>query len=60
MEKQVQENAYDISTFSILLKERKYRLSTVQATDAMIADYMTKPLVGTKFIHFREQIMNSK
>jgi hypothetical protein len=26
----------------------------------MIADYMTKPLVGTKFIHFRQQIMNSK
>ena len=28
-------------------------------TDAMIADYMTKPLVGAKFFHFREQIMHT-
>jgi hypothetical protein len=27
-------------------------------TDAMIADYMTKPLVGAKFFHFREHLMN--
>ena len=26
-------------------------------TDAMIADYMTKPLQGVKFIHFRKAIM---
>ena len=28
-------------------------------TDAMIADYMTKPLVGAKFFHFRDHIMNA-
>ncbi|KAI2512474.1 Reverse transcriptase (RNA-dependent DNA polymerase) [Fragilaria crotonensis] len=28
-------------------------------TDAMIADYMTKPLVGAKFIHFRASIMRA-
>ena len=27
-------------------------------TDAMLADFMTKPLVGTKFILFRQQVMN--
>jgi hypothetical protein len=27
-------------------------------TDAMLADYMTKPVVGTKFISFRNQVMN--
>jgi hypothetical protein len=27
-------------------------------TDAMIADFMTKPLVGSKFFHFRECIMH--
>ncbi len=26
-------------------------------TDAMIADYMTTPLVGAKFFHFRDHIM---
>lgn len=28
-------------------------------TDAMIADYMTKPLVGAKFFHFRDHIMHT-
>lgn len=28
-------------------------------TDAMIADYMTKPLVGAKFFHFREHLMHA-
>ncbi|KAI2506113.1 Reverse transcriptase (RNA-dependent DNA polymerase) [Fragilaria crotonensis] len=28
-------------------------------TDAMIADYMTKPLVGAKFVHFRASIMRA-
>jgi hypothetical protein len=28
-------------------------------TNAMIADFMTKPLVGKKFIHFRDQIVNA-
>jgi len=27
-------------------------------TEKMIADYMTKPLVGSKFKHFRKEIMN--
>jgi hypothetical protein len=27
-------------------------------TDDMLADYMTKPVVGTKFISFRKHIMN--
>jgi hypothetical protein len=27
-------------------------------TEDMIADYMTKPLVGVKFEHFRKLIMN--
>jgi len=26
-------------------------------TDAMLADYMSKPLVGSKFLHFRKMIM---
>jgi hypothetical protein len=29
-------------------------------TDAMVADYMTKPLVGDKFFHFRDHIMRAK
>ena len=28
-------------------------------TDAMIADYMTKPLVGAKFLQFRDLIMHA-
>ena len=28
-------------------------------TDAMVADYMTKPLTGAKFFHFREDLMNA-
>ena len=27
-------------------------------TDAMIADYLTKPLVGAKFTYLRNKIMN--
>ena len=26
-------------------------------TDAMLPDYMSKPLVGSKFLHFRKMIM---
>lgn len=29
-------------------------------TDSMIADYMTKPLTGKKFLEFRKEIMNLK
>ena len=28
-------------------------------TDAMIADYMTKPLTGAKIFHFRDNIMRA-
>ena len=28
-------------------------------THAMIADYMTKPLTGAKFFHFRDYIMRA-
>jgi hypothetical protein len=38
----------------------KYFHITIQycPTDAMLADYMTKPLTGAKFIAFRKWIMN--
>jgi hypothetical protein len=26
-------------------------------TDAMLGDYMSKPLIGTKFLHFRKMIL---
>ena len=42
------------------LNERKEVQIKYCPKDAMIADYMTKPLIGTKFIHFRQKIMNSK
>ena len=28
-------------------------------TDAIVADFMTKPLTGAKFFHFREYLMKS-
>ena len=52
---------FNIKYFYITdLIERKEVQIKYCPTDAMLADYMTKPLVGTKFIHFRQQIMNSK
>ena len=52
---------FNIKYFYITdLIERKEVQIKYCPSDAMLADYMTKPLVGTKFIHFRQQIMNSK
>jgi hypothetical protein len=52
---------FNIKYFYITdLIERKEVQIKYCPSDAMLADYMTKPLVGTKFIHFRQEIMNSK
>ncbi len=52
---------FNIKYFYITdLFERKEVQIKYCPSDAMLADYMTKPLVGTKFIHFRQQVMNSK
>ena len=40
------------------LIERKELRTEYCATDSMISDYMTKPLIGTKFTKFRNEIMN--
>ena len=48
---------FNIKYFYITdLIERKEVQIKYCPSDAMLADYMTKPLVGTKFIHFRQQI----
>jgi hypothetical protein len=51
---------FNIKYFYIsdLIERKKVQIKYCPV-DAMIADYMTKPLAGTNFIHFREQIMNS-
>jgi hypothetical protein len=41
------------------LIERKEMEIEYCPTNAMIADFMTKPLVGGKFLHFRDEIMNA-
>jgi hypothetical protein len=52
---------FNIKYFYITdLIERKEVQIKYCPSDAMLADYMTKPLVGTKFIHFGERIMNSQ
>ena len=52
---------FNIKYFCITdLIEKKGSTDKVLSNGCMIADYMAKPLVVTKFIHFCEQIMNSK
>jgi hypothetical protein len=64
MEKQVRKThatfQHQVFFYITDLIERKEVQIKYYTMDAMLADYMTKPLVGTKFIHFRQQIMNSK
>lgn len=52
---------FDIKYFYItdLIKRNEIQIEYCP-TDAMIADYMTKPLIGAKFIKFRQYIMNWK
>lgn len=50
---------FNIKYFYIMdLKERGEVEIKYCPTDAMLVDFMTKPLVGTKFILFRQQVMN--
>ena len=50
---------FDIKLFYVTdLVERDEVLVKYCPTDDMIADYMTKPLVGSKFKMFRDLIMN--
>ena len=61
MGKQVPESArhFDIKLFYVSdLVERDEVLVKYCPTDDMIADYMTKPLVGSKFKTLRDIIMN--
>ena len=52
---------FNIKYFYITdLIERKEVQIKYCPSDAMLADYMTKPLVEMKYIHFRQEIMNSK
>jgi hypothetical protein len=50
---------FDIKLFYINdLIERKLMELEYCSTDDMVADYMTKPLTGKKFLLFRDQILN--
>jgi hypothetical protein len=50
---------FNIKYFYITdLIERKEVQVEYCPTDAMIADYMTKPLVGAKFLRFRSLVMD--
>ena len=52
---------FNIKYFFITdLIERKELSIDYCPTEAMIADYMTKPLMGKKFVEFRKEIMNLK
>jgi hypothetical protein len=47
---------FNIKYFNVtdLIKRKEMETEYCQ-TDAMIADFMTKPLVGGKFLHFRDE-----
>ena len=51
---------FDIKFFYLtdLIKRGELQVKYCQ-TDEMDADYMTKPLVGSKFIKFRSRIMDT-
>lgn len=44
--------------FTDLIKRKEMEVQFCP-TDEMVADYMTKPLVGSKFIKFRKTIMDN-
>ena len=45
--------------FTDLIKRKEMEVRYCP-TDEMLADYMTKPLVGSKFIEFRKTIMDNR
>ena len=50
---------YDIKYFYVTYLIRKDKSQVIYCpTDDMLGDYMTKPLVGSKFVKFRDFIMN--